>query len=45
MTQDCFLAYLKDFFYPAVSKIPGISFPVLLMVDGASCHISIDVAG
>jgi hypothetical protein len=45
MTQDCFLAYLRDFFYPTVSAIPGISFPVLLIVDGVSSHISIEVAG
>lgn len=45
MTNDCFLGYLKDHFFPFVKCISGITFPVLLLVDGVSSHISLDVAG
>ena len=45
MTQECFLSYLKTHFYPSVCKISGMKFPVLLIVDGVSSHISYDVAG
>lgn len=45
MTQDNFLIYLREQFYPFVKELPGIIFPVLLLVDGASSHISIDVSG
>jgi|688.fasta_scaffold70161_6 hypothetical protein len=45
MTQEIFLVYLREQFYPFVKDLPGIAFPVLLLVDGASSHISLEVSG
>lgn len=36
---------LREQFYPFVKELPGIVFPVLLLVDGATSHISIEVSG
>ncbi len=45
MTQDIFLVYLREQFYPFVNCLPVIAFPILLLVDGASSHISFEVSG
>ena len=45
MTQEIFLMYLREHFYPFVKELPEIVFPVLLLVDGATSHISIEVSG
>lgn len=44
MNNDCFLTFLREHFFPYLKSKSGIKFPVLLCVDGASCHISLDVA-
>ena len=44
MTHDTFLEYLKNHLYPLLSE-KGTKFPVVLIVDNASSHISIEASG
>jgi len=44
MTHDTFLEYLKNHLYPLLSD-KGTKFPVVLIVDNASSHISIETSG